>query len=617
MKSFKSNKNNGSSNKRRSLISVGTAGIFGNPKRQSLKNIMKEFSMSVPGVNAQDSEGSNKAVPVLGYPVVNRSGSIGSNKTVMGPSFASSNPESKNILTFSADSIYFNSIEGGNVTNLVLSFNNTAYIEKSDTPVENNSMVVTTLDSSYTFFGFADFELAYSHIISLFAKYNARSFSNPMNMLKTKKKPRPSSTSNFTRRSHKPEPLKTVNSSLKLKLSPTSTMVSAEDPIESTYDPVNSDSDVQDSVSEKSETLSDPQRESEPSPTQPEPEPTPPQPESAPAPPIVERTNFGYPKIEHLQNQVIESTVNETLPLVSRMLFFGLSFPLGPYSKFMGTPINNMGVINDVRKSSMIQEGLLDITIGKWKNDPPAVGDEINVNYIRPLNLVIGPKQTRSIEKFKLVSLDPENYLVVEGTSSTPDVPSGGSFVVKSLYSLERVDKSPSSTSTLIKISTTVEWSKKSWLKSKIEQGALAGIKTSSQLLVENVSRPKKEAPVIEKSVKKPSPPPSVSVPEVIKSVDDVEAKIEMETIEDSAPHGYNFFRDHDLNKANLSLEYRFGDEIPGHGIERVIVLLFQGLSTFQQNAFKKIDSFGFSSTFLISVFVFLFLLYSTFLLLY
>ncbi|KAL2315064.1 GRAM domain-containing protein [Schizosaccharomyces pombe] len=112
-------------------------------------------------------------------------------------------------------------------------------------------------------------------------------------------------------------------------------------------------------------------------------------------------------------------------------------------------------------------EKLTEIKIGKWEK----IDDKWNrkVQYIKP---VAPPyRQTSCYITDTIQHLDINNYIEILSTTSTPDVPSGTSFVVKTLYALSWAHSSK----TKLNISYSVEWSKSSWLKGPIEKGAQEG----------------------------------------------------------------------------------------------------------------------------------------------
>ena len=84
-------------------------------------------------------------------------------------------------------------------------------------------------------------------------------------------------------------------------------------------------------------------------------------------------------------------------------------------------------------------------------------------SYIKPLNGSIGPKQTKCLSTEILDSLDLEKAVSVTITTQTPDVPSGNVFSVKTKYCLTWAEGN----ATRIQMNCTIEWTSKSWLKSK------------------------------------------------------------------------------------------------------------------------------------------------------
>lgn len=92
-------------------------------------------------------------------------------------------------------------------------------------------------------------------------------------------------------------------------------------------------------------------------------------------------------------------------------------------------------------------------------------------SYIKPLGMSMGPKQTKCICTEMIENWDLENSVSVLATVSTPDVPNGNIFIVKARYCMTWAENN----STRMVITTTVEWSGKSWIKGPIEKGAQEG----------------------------------------------------------------------------------------------------------------------------------------------
>lgn len=109
---------------------------------------------------------------------------------------------------------------------------------------------------------------------------------------------------------------------------------------------------------------------------------------------------------------------------------------------------------------------------------------ERHYTYIKPLSGPIGPKQTKCFIVDKLTEFQLKKYVLVEQITSTPDVPSGNSFQVKTKIFLSWGENN----STKIYVVTMIEWSGKSWIKAAIEKGSIDGQKDSMKSLVETIN---------------------------------------------------------------------------------------------------------------------------------
>jgi len=83
--------------------------------------------------------------------------------------------------------------------------------------------------------------------------------------------------------------------------------------------------------------------------------------------------------------------------------------------------------------------------------------------YIKSLNASIGPKTTKCVSTNVLDAFDLEKAVSVTVSTQNPDVPSGNVFIVKTKYCLMWGPNN----STRIVASNAIEWTGKSWLKSK------------------------------------------------------------------------------------------------------------------------------------------------------
>ncbi|EPX72351.1 GRAM domain-containing protein [Schizosaccharomyces octosporus yFS286] len=112
-------------------------------------------------------------------------------------------------------------------------------------------------------------------------------------------------------------------------------------------------------------------------------------------------------------------------------------------------------------------EKLSDIKFGKWmKQDDKWTR---KVQYIKP---VAPPyRQTTCYITDVIEHLDINDYIHVISIASTPDIPSGSSFLTKTQY----ICYWGTNSKTKLDASYSVDWSKSSWLKGPIEKGAQEG----------------------------------------------------------------------------------------------------------------------------------------------
>ncbi|KAF9443274.1 hypothetical protein P691DRAFT_809200 [Macrolepiota fuliginosa MF-IS2] len=156
----------------------------------------------------------------------------------------------------------------------------------------------------------------------------------------------------------------------------------------------------------------------------------------------------------------------------------------GHYSETMldcelpGTPdrIHNLMFASGFIKEFMaVDQKLIDIQISDWQ--PTTPGSNLltrNMSYIKPLNASVGPKSTKCEIKDEMVYNDSEQYITTVTTTRTPDVPSGGVFSVKTRTCLMWA----SSISTRLLVTTQVEWTGRSFIRSIIEKSAIDGQRT-------------------------------------------------------------------------------------------------------------------------------------------
>lgn len=174
-----------------------------------------------------------------------------------------------------------------------------------------------------------------------------------------------------------------------------------------------------------------------------------------------EPTEIDYTKLS-LETFICDETINAPLGVVYLILFGADT------SKYIK-------VLKNQKNFDIDELGVVGLTKSNKSR---------HYTYTKPLSGPIGPKQTKCIIDDKLIDYDFEKYILVEQDTSTPDVPSGNSFKVKTKMFMSWA----ANNSTRIYVVTSVEWSGKSWIKGAIEKGSIDGQKESMKLMIETLN---------------------------------------------------------------------------------------------------------------------------------
>lgn len=127
--------------------------------------------------------------------------------------------------------------------------------------------------------------------------------------------------------------------------------------------------------------------------------------------------------------------------------------------------LHNLLYTTDFVRNFLVEEQkVLDVEIGEWEKseDAPAEGMCRALSYIKPLNGSIGPKQAKCVISEASLHVDPDTYTTTIATTRTPDVPSGGSFAVKTRTCLTWAG----GWRTRLHVTCTVEWTGRSFIRS-------------------------------------------------------------------------------------------------------------------------------------------------------
>ncbi|SCU83725.1 LAMI_0C04346g1_1 [Lachancea mirantina] len=103
--------------------------------------------------------------------------------------------------------------------------------------------------------------------------------------------------------------------------------------------------------------------------------------------------------------------------------------------------------------------------------------------YTKPISGPIGPNKTRCQITETLEHFDLNDFVKAVQISRTPDVPSGNSFVVKTITYLSWT----ANNCTKMTISVAVEWTAKSWVKGAVEKGTIDGVTATSKVTTDEI----------------------------------------------------------------------------------------------------------------------------------
>lgn len=178
--------------------------------------------------------------------------------------------------------------------------------------------------------------------------------------------------------------------------------------------------------------------------------------------------------------------VTEHAPTEAPTLTDGTMFKTEIVDEQIGLPL---GVVYDLvfgEDSSFMRDfleqnqKLLEVSIGHYTSSE-APHQSRKLSYIKPLAGPIGPKQTKCLLDDVVERVEKDEYMQVIETTTTPDVPSGDAFQIKTRYSFMWGQKNK----TRLVIHCDVNWSKTSWIKGVIEKSAIQGQIDYGKSLVE------------------------------------------------------------------------------------------------------------------------------------
>ena len=142
----------------------------------------------------------------------------------------------------------------------------------------------------------------------------------------------------------------------------------------------------------------------------------------------------------------------------------------GEHSTALLLHVRTLARLSRVKGSPQFIENVFasaDLQIGDWA--PQKSGSNLltrTYKYIKPLNAPVGPKSAQCILVDENLHVDFDDFVVTLTTTRTPEVPSGGSFAVKTKTCLTWAKNN----STRVLVTTTVDWTGRSFIRGEFER---------------------------------------------------------------------------------------------------------------------------------------------------
>ncbi|RLV96476.1 Membrane-anchored lipid-binding protein LAM5 [Spathaspora sp. JA1] len=168
----------------------------------------------------------------------------------------------------------------------------------------------------------------------------------------------------------------------------------------------------------------------------------------------------------HTEVEIIDEIIDAPLGIVFSILF-------GPNTKFQLSFLES----HDGSEVSPFDK------FTPSEEDPKIL--ERKYTYRRALGYSVGPKSTRCEAIETIEYLDLADYAVVVVTTTTPDVPSGGSFKVKTRYAFSWANDNK----TNVVVTVYIEWTGTSWVKGIIERSSISGSTTTIKEMLQELRK--------------------------------------------------------------------------------------------------------------------------------
>ncbi|OMJ22093.1 putative membrane protein [Smittium culicis] len=197
----------------------------------------------------------------------------------------------------------------------------------------------------------------------------------------------------------------------------------------------------------------------------------------------------------HYKNQLYDGAFQIPMPILVRLIFFGLSCSSESENLKYGFDFSKVDLaeLDNWKNKYLESQEIKEIEFTNWpvieKGHCPTQVSTAQIKYTKPLNFSIGPKKALTFENCNLIYFDLSDSIVVDVHVTTPEVPAGGNFTVLIRYCFTWHTTSPNENEndkdtviglTKVVISFEIEWSKSSWIKGPVESNTLETLNSAS-----------------------------------------------------------------------------------------------------------------------------------------
>ncbi|KAK6202811.1 uncharacterized protein RJT21DRAFT_138608 [Scheffersomyces amazonensis] len=194
---------------------------------------------------------------------------------------------------------------------------------------------------------------------------------------------------------------------------------------------------------------------------------------------------------------------------------------------------------------------LSEYSIFQPSEDDPTKSER-SYTYRRALGYSIGPKSTKCEVTEVIEHLNFADYINIVTTTSTPDVPSGNSFTVKTRYLFTWAEDNK----TKLNMSFFIKWTGTSWIKGVIEKQSLAGQKAVIKDYIDGLKKEINQCTILTEGIITPPIPINEEIRPIISTPKVKKVKISKENVNVSSGGSVGFIKNNLIYVLYLILSF-------------------------------------------------------------